>query len=183
MNTTAVIYSRVSSTSDRQDTTRQVNDLMQYAQKNDINVLKVYEEHISGAKKIEERPVLSECLEYCVENHIGELLISELSRLGRSTLQVLRSLEMLHDNNISVYIERTNIQYRLNSGLKQYVEAGGKVGRKKGSVKPREKKESQYKEVISCLKKGYKIRDVAKLCNVGVSTVQRVKKEFVDVEV
>ena len=121
---------------------------------------------------------------------------------------------MLHDNNISVYIqniglhslqadgkvnpvasilitvlsevasiERTNIQYRLNSGLKQYVEAGGKVGRKKGSVKPREKKESQYKEVISCLKKGYKIRDVAKLCNVGVSTVQRVKKEFVDVEV
>ena len=63
MNTTAVIYSRVSSTSDRQDTTRQVNDLMQYAQKNDINVLKVYEEHISGAKKIEERPVLSECLE------------------------------------------------------------------------------------------------------------------------
>lgn len=214
MNTTACIYSRVSSTSDRQDTTRQVNDLMQYAQKNDINVLKVYEEHISGAKKIEERPVLSECLEYCVENHIGELLISELSRLGRSTLQVLRSLEMLHDNNISVYIqniglhslqadgkvnpvasilitvlsevasiERTNIQYRLNSGLKQYVEAGGKVGRKKGSVKPREKKESQYKEVISCLKKGYKIRDVAKLCNVGVSTVQRVKKEFVDVEV
>lgn len=214
MNTTACIYSRVSSTSDRQDTTRQVNDLMQYAQKNGINVLKVYEEHISGAKKIEERPVLSECLEYCVENRIGELLISELSRLGRSTLQVLRSLEMLHSNHVSVFIqnigihslqadgkvnpvasilitvlsevasiERTNIQYRLNSGLKQYIESGGKVGRKKGSVKPREKKESQYKEVISCLKKGYKIRDVAKLCNIGVSTVQRVKKEFVDVEV
>ena len=174
MNTTACIYSRVSSASNRQDTTRQVNDLMQYAQKNDINVLKVYEEHISGAKKIEERPVLSECLEYCVENHIGELLISELSRLGRSTLQVLRSLEMLHDNNISVYIQ--------NIGLHS-LQADGKVGRKKGSVKPREKKESQYKEVISCLKKGYKIRDVAKLCNVGVSTVQRVKKEFVDVEV
>ena len=81
MNTTACIYSRVSSASNRQDTTRQVNDLMQYAQKNDINVLKVYEEHISGAKKIEERPVLSVCLEYCVENHIGELSISELSRL------------------------------------------------------------------------------------------------------
>jgi transposase-like protein len=38
-----------------------------------------------------------------------------------------------------------------------------------------------YREVIEYLKKGYTIRDVAKLGGKGVSTVQRVKKEFVDI--
>lgn len=37
------------------------------------------------------------------------------------------------------------------------------------------------REVIEYLKKGYAIRDVAKLCGKGVSTVQRVKKEFVGI--
>ena len=32
---------------------------------------------------------------------------------------------------------------------------------------------------LSCLNKGYAIRDVAKLTGKGISTVQRVKKEFV----
>lgn len=78
-------------------------------------------------------------------------------------------------------IERTNIQYRLNSGLKVYVENGGKVGRKMGSVKSRAQKMSENKDAINCLRKGYSIRDTAKLCNIGASTVQRIKKEFADV--
>lgn len=47
----AVIYARVSSTNDRQSTDRQVIDLKAYASCNDMEVVKVYEEHISGAKK------------------------------------------------------------------------------------------------------------------------------------
>ena len=57
----AVIYARVSSTNDRQSTDRQVSDLNGYASKNDINVVKTFEEHISGAKRNEERPILCEC--------------------------------------------------------------------------------------------------------------------------
>ena len=41
-----------------------------------------------------------------------------------------------------------------------------------------DKKKEEYKEVIKLLKKGTPIRHIAKICNVGVSTVQRVKKEF-----
>ena len=93
----AVIYARVSSVSDRQDTQRQVQDLLKYAQAQDIDVVQVFEEHISGAKKNEERAVLNECLEYCTSHSVRFLLLSELSRLGRSTLQVLRSLERLHE--------------------------------------------------------------------------------------
>ena len=52
------------------------------------------------------------------------------------------------------------------------------MGRKPGSVKTVEQKKEEYKEVIALLRKGYTIRDVAKLTRKGVSTIQRVKKEF-----
>ena len=55
---TAVIYARVSSVGDRQSTERQVKDLSDYALYKQLEVRKVFEEHISGAKKNEERPVL-----------------------------------------------------------------------------------------------------------------------------
>ena len=75
-------------------------------------------------------------------------------------------------------IERSNIVYRLNSGRDSYIKNGGKLGRKPGSVKTSEQKREEYKEVISLLKKGYAIRNVAKLSGVSVSTIQRIKKEF-----
>ncbi|MDD3507929.1 MAG: recombinase family protein [Parabacteroides sp.] len=206
---TSVIYSRVSSVTDRQNTDRQISDLKTYAERNELNVISVYSEHISGAKRNEERTVLMECLDYCVTNKIDTLLLSELSRLGRSTLQVLKSLDILHSNGVNVYIqnlnlntlldnkevnplasivitvlaemasiERSNIVYRLQSGRANYISNGGSVGRKKGSVKSLEQKKEEYKDVISHLKKGISVRNVAKLTNKGVATVQRIKTEF-----
>lgn len=211
MRTKAVIYARVSSVSDRQDTSRQIEDLRKYANLRDIEVVATFEEHISGAKKNEERQVLTDCLEYCTTNSVHYLLLSELSRLGRSTLQVLRSLEVLHEAKVSVYIqnlglytlqpdgkvnpivsilitilaemsniERSNIVYHLNSGRSNYIAKGGKLGRKTGSIKTEEKKREEYKEVIQLLKKGYSVRNVAKLQGIGISTVQRVKNIFVN---
>lgn len=207
----AVIYARVSSTGDRQDTARQIKDLEKYARSQNVEIVKIYEEHISGTKRIEERQVLTECLEYCTRNSVDFLLLSELSRLGRSTLQVLRSLEILHEAKVSVYIqnlglytllpdgkvnpiasimvtvlaemaniERSNIQYRLNSGRANYIANGGRLGRKKGSSKSEEKLKDEYKETILLLKKGYSIRNVAKLQGIGISTVQRIKKQFIN---
>ena len=57
-----------------------------------------------------------------------------------------------------------------------YIEKGGKLGRKVGSVKTAEQMKTEYREVISLLRKGYSIRDVTKLSGKGVSTVQRVKR-------
>ena len=206
---TAVIYARVSSTNDRQNTQRQIEDLTRFANSNDYNIIGTYEEHISGATKNENRTVLMECINYCIANKVNYILLSELSRLGRSTLQVLKSLEMLHEAGVSVYIqnlgiytlnatgeanpiasimvtvlaemaniERSNIVYRLYSGRESYIANGGKLGRKKGSVKTTEQKKEEYKEVISLLKRGYSVRNTAKLSSVSVSTVQRVKREF-----
>ena len=207
---TAVIYARVSSTNDRQNTQRQIEDLTRFANSNDYNIIGTYEEHISGATKNENRTVLMECIDFCVSQNVNFLLLSELSRLGRSTLQVLKSLEMLHEAGVSVYIqnlgiytlqsnrepnpiasimvtvlaemaniERSNIVYRLNSGRDSYIANGGKLGRRKGSCKTTERKKEEYKEVISFLKRGYSVRNTAKLSNISVSTVQRVKREFI----
>lgn len=208
-NKTAAIYARVSSTTDRQNTERQVIDLTAYANRNSLNLVKIYEEHISGAKRNTERPVLMDCIEYCKENHVGTLLVSELSRLGRNTFEVLATVRDLVDCHINVFfqkeqmhllddngkpslftpiliatlstcaeMERENIQYRLNSGRRVYIEKGGQLGRKKGSTKSREKKEEQYKDVLVYLNKGYKIADIAKLTGTSTSTVQRLKRDF-----
>ena len=75
-------------------------------------------------------------------------------------------------------LERENITFRLQSGRQQYIAKGGKLGRKPGSVKTTEQKEEEYKEAFALLKKGYAIRDVAKLTGRGISTIQRVKKLF-----
>ena len=75
-------------------------------------------------------------------------------------------------------LERDNISFRLQSGRKRYIEKGGKLGRKVGSVKTKTEEQirTEYREVISLLRKGYSFRDVAKLSGKGVSSVQRVKR-------
>ena len=206
---TAVIYARVSSTGERQSTSRQVADLTDYANRNGLEVVEVYEEHISGAKRNEERAVLTECIDYAVTNAVDVVLYSELSRCGRAVWEVLDTIRTLKDNGINAYfqkeglslfsadgkenpylavmvsvlgvcaqMERENITYRLNSGRAKYIADGGKLGRKVGSVKSKERKQEEYSKVIRSLKAGKSIRDTAAICSVSISTVQRVKKEF-----
>ena len=60
--TKAVIYSRVSSEGNRQDTERQTNELIEYANKMGYKLVEVYEEKVSGYKKNEDRPIFSKML-------------------------------------------------------------------------------------------------------------------------
>ncbi len=71
-----------------------------------MDVRRVFEEHISGAKKNEERPVLCEAIDYCKEHHISTLLVSELSRMGRNAFEVLASVKELIDCGINLYIQK-----------------------------------------------------------------------------
>ena len=213
--TLAVIYARVSSSGNleyRQNTDRQVKDLQEYATYKSYEVVEVYNEHISGAKKNSDRAVLSEAIEHCKtlvkENDTNVILLcSELSRVGRNAFEVLETIKTLVDNGINLYLqkeqmtllddngkpslfapimlatlstcaqlERENIQFRLNSGRKRYIENCGKLGRPQGSVKTIDQKIEEYKDVITLLRKNYTIRDTAKLSGKSVSSVQRVKK-------
>lgn len=139
------------------------------------------------------------------------LLITEISRLERSTLELLKALDVLHTNKVCVYIQDLNIETlrpdktvnpvsslittllgelaamerqgiidRLNSGRELYIEKGGRLGRKPGSRKTMEQKKEEYREAITLLRKGYSVRNVAKLTGKAVSTIQQIKKEFVN---
>ena len=105
----AAIYARVSSTGDRQSTERQVIDLTDYADKNGITICKTFEEHISGAKRNEERAVLTECIEYAISNRVDVILFSELSRCGRAVWEVLDTIRTLKDNGINAYFQKEGL--------------------------------------------------------------------------
>ena len=112
MNTTdirAAIYARVSSTGDRQSTERQVIDLTDYASRNSMTISKTFEEHVSGAKKNHERPILQECLSYCIDERIDVLLLSELSRLGRNVDEVLANIRFAKENRLNIYFLKEGI--------------------------------------------------------------------------
>ena len=106
---TAVIYARVSSTGERQSTARQVADLTNYANLNGLSVVGVYEEHISGAKRNEERAVLTECINDALTNGVEVVLFSELSRCGRAVWEVLDTIRTLKDNGINAYFQKEGL--------------------------------------------------------------------------
>ena len=207
--TSCYIYARVSSIGDRQSTERQVKNLNELAASKGYEVKGIYEEHISGAKTNKERKVLTECLTDAKENQIDIILFSELSRCGRAIWEVLETIKFCADNGINIHFqkegltlfrdgkvdsimaiyisclgfcaekERENIYFRLSQGRELAKQKGVKMGRKPGSVKSREQKEQEYAKPIRMLRKGESMRNVAKLCDVSLSTIQRVKKEFV----
>ena len=109
MSNTAVIYARVSSIGDRQSTERQIAELTRYAESKGLEIVKVFQEHISGAKSNQERGVLSECLEFCREERPETLMVTELSRLGRSTVEVLKAVEYLTAAGVNTYILDLNL--------------------------------------------------------------------------
>ena len=213
MNQNAVIFCRVSSIGDRQSNERQISDLQMLAKSKNLRVVNMYQEKISGATKNVNRPVLTECLEFCFSNQVDVLLVSEISRLSRSVDELFKTILLCKEKHLNVYfqkeqlsifnddgtehpflaifiaalgscaqIERDNIQFRLQSGLANYRAKGGRVGRKPGSVKSDEQKKEEYREVIALLKRGYSVRNVAKLTGKGISTVQRIKNQFINEE-
>ena len=103
-----VIQSRVSTII--QENKRQVQELSEYASKMGWEVVKVFEEKISGGKKNEERPILLEMIQFVKENQVDKVLCWELSRIGRNSLEVLKTIELLNENCISLFIKNYNIE-------------------------------------------------------------------------
>ena len=200
----AVIYARVSSTGDRQSTARQVADLTRYAEASGMEVVKVYEEKASGAKR--DREQLAECLAFLKGGGAEHLLVTELSRLGRSLRQVLEVVDELTERGVNIYfqaqglntivdgkpdatvkamvsmfgayaeLERTTIVDRLQSGRKLAMDKGTfKPGRPEGSGMTKEELLGKYPKAVKRLQAGRTIREVAGECELSTKTVQKIK--------
>lgn len=101
-----VLYCRVST--QFQDYERQVSDLTQFAKKHQWEIAETFTEKISGAKKNDERKELTSLLSYARVHYINRVLVTELSRLGRDTFQVLAAIDMLNKAKVSLYIMNYN---------------------------------------------------------------------------
>ncbi len=109
-----VIFARVST--GVQDYERQVNELTAIAQRNAWSVDATFCEKISGAKKNAERKELSRMVEYVQAHNINKVAVTELSRLGRDTLQVLEVIEQFNKLGISLFIQNYGIETLTESG-------------------------------------------------------------------
>ena len=109
-----VIFARVSTNVQEYD--RQINELTTLSKSNGWSVEAVFAEKISGAKSNKERTELLNMVSYVEANRINKVLVTELSRLVRDTLQVLEVIQMLNEKGISLYIQNYNIETLTKDG-------------------------------------------------------------------
>ena len=88
-----VILARVST--DRQEYRRQINELKSLCQKMDWDIVGTFANKVSGAESFENRI---------------ELKDMEISRLGRNTLEVLKVIQILNENKVSLYIKNYSLE-------------------------------------------------------------------------
>ncbi len=186
-----VAYLRVST--DRQDVDNQRYGILEYANQHHINDLSFFEDTASGKIKWQRRK-LGEILSQLA---VGDtLLFSEVSRIGRSTLQVLEVLEHCISHNINVHIvkqnmifdgsmqskiiatvlsmaaeiERDFISMRTKEALAVRKKAGIILGRPKGPA-ANTKLDKHRAQIQDFINKGVSKRSIAKIIECAPSTL------------
>ena len=86
---------------DKQEYHRQIQELTDHCvSKMGWEVVKVFANKVSGAKRNEDRPEIMEMLSYIEQHHIDKVCVLEISRLGRNTLEALKIIELLNLTNL-----------------------------------------------------------------------------------
>jgi len=103
-----VILARVSTKN--QEFERQINELSEYAANHKLEIVKIFSNKISGAKKMEDRPEIQDMIEYVKANKVDKILVLEISRLGRTTFEALKIIQMLNEKKICLFVKNYNIE-------------------------------------------------------------------------
>lgn len=188
-------YIRVST--ELQDFSSQKFGLLEYANSKGFQIDEFVEETISSRKKLEERGIYKLICEKLNENDI--LLVPEITRLGRSTFEVMDILKILSERKIETHIlknnilinagenelvtqmqvfmfglagqiERDFISLRTKEALAKRKAQGIKLGRKKGQ-RVKSKLDIHVSQIRSLLEKGINITAIAKLIGCGRTTL------------
>ncbi len=72
-------------------------------------------------------------------------------------------------------MERRTIRERMESGYVNYINAGGRVGRKPGYHKTDDIMQVEYTEELRLLRKGISLRNVSKLTGTSVNTLRKCR--------
>ena len=109
-----VLLLRVSTNS--QDYEYQRNTLTDICSRNGWEIAHTVENKVSGAKKSEEREEIVELLDYVKNNDVDIVVATEVSRLGRNTLEALKIIEILNENKVNLYFANYGIETLLPDG-------------------------------------------------------------------
>ncbi|WP_419495149.1 recombinase family protein [Chryseobacterium bernardetii] len=167
---------------------------------------KLYIDIISGATPFSQRPEGKKMVEDIEAGLIDYITVHSIDRLGRNLFDILSTLELLNEKKIVLKVDNLGIESLVNgkpnSAFKLIISVIGNIaemeresllerqregiaiakargiykGREKGSKETNEQVLDKYKEVVKYLKKGQSLRNTAKLCNVSLGTIQKVKK-------
>lgn len=186
-------YSRIST--DRQDAQNQKLSIMEYCNANNIIGLKFIEDTTSGKISWRERSIGK----ILAKAKKGDMIVAaEVSRLGRSTLQVLEILEESAQKGVSVHIAKNNmvldgsmqatitatilglaaqierefISVRTKEALAKRKQDGVKLGRPKGEADVL-KLDAFRDEIMGYLKKGINKRAISKLIECSPATLYK----------
>lgn len=191
----AAIYARVS-TAD-QNCQRQVADLTEFAERCGYDVVGVFEETASGAST--KRKIRNQVIDLAQARKIDAILVTELSRWGRSTRDLLGTLEKLSAWKVSVVamhgltfelgtphgrmmatllagiaqFERDLLSERVKSGLAAARARGKKLGRQPGQ---RPKSDKFAPKVIQAVSEGRSYRWIARDLGISKNTVLNIMK-------
>lgn len=191
------IYCRVS-TGD-QSCQRQESELVAFAKRSSYEVVGLFKETASGMK--DGRFVRKQVLELAQKRQITAILVTELSRWGRSTVDLVSTLQLLQTWKVSIIamnglqfdlstahgkmiasvfsslaeFERDLIQERIKSGIASAQAKGKRVGRQKGEYV---KSDKIFKKVMVLVKDGVSYRRVAKEFGISKNTVTSIVKRF-----
>lgn len=103
---------------------------------------------------------------YIHQNGLETLLPSgEINPIATLVLGILAQFNSM---------ERSLIRNRMESGYNNYRNNGGVVGRKTGYRKTDEQMKEEYAEEIRLLKKGYSLRNIAKITSTSVNTLRKL---------
>ena len=176
-----IAYIRVSTSN--QDTEKNKADILMMANDKNLGSVRFVEEKASGKKSWKERKI-AEIIDDLNEN--DRLVVPELSRLGRSMLEIMEILSIARQKGISIYavkgaweldgsiqskvmamafsiaaeIERDLISARTKEALKARKAAGVKLGRPRGPGKS--KLDPHRDEIVALLKNGSTKAHIAK---------------------
>jgi putative DNA-invertase from lambdoid prophage Rac len=190
-----VIYCRVSTTD--QSCSRQERDLLEYAQSAGYEVVGVYLETASGT--VPNRSQRNRVMALAQARSIDAVLVTELTRWGRSTLDLIHTLQDLAHWQVSLIattgiqfdldtpqgkliagimaslaeFERDLVRERVRSGLAAAKARGKKLGRQPGQ---RVKSDSLAPKVLQMVAQGYSYRQIARELHLSKTTVNEIVK-------
>jgi len=109
-----VLLVRVST--DKQYYQRQIVELTEFCSKVGWEVVETFANIVSGAKRNEEREEIQSMITYIKTHSIKKVVCLEISRLGRNTLEALKTIQILTENGVSLYVKNYNLETLTDDG-------------------------------------------------------------------